>query len=85
MTGAGGLQRDSAALPRFSRALLRGPGDCNVDGHLDLFVRRRVVARHYGVTPRSYLLENDGPVHFRRHAPESPGARGSWDGDLGLA
>jgi len=41
------------------------PGDWNGDGHLDLFVGRRVVARHYGLTPRSYLLENDGTGHFR--------------------
>jgi hypothetical protein len=32
---------------------------------VDLFVGRRVVARHYGLTPRSYLLENDGTGHFR--------------------
>src|SRR3989441_12053475 len=38
---------------------------CSSDGHIDLFVGRRVVARHYGLTPRSYLLENDGTGHFR--------------------
>jgi len=64
--GRGGFQRDSAALPRFSESGSSVvPGDWNGDGHLDLFVGRRVVARHYGVTPRSLLLENDGTGHFR--------------------
>jgi hypothetical protein len=40
-------------------------GDFNGDGHPDLFVGRRAVARAYGRTPRSYLLENDGRGHFR--------------------
>src|SRR5205807_1953210 len=40
-------------------------GDWNGDGHPDLFVGRRVVAGKYGLSPRSYLLENDGTGHFR--------------------
>jgi hypothetical protein len=64
--GRGHFQRDSAALPRLSESgSCVVPGDWNGDGHIDLFVGRRVVARHYGVTPRSYLLENDGTGHFR--------------------
>jgi len=64
--GRGHFQRDSLALPRLSESgSCVVPGDWNGDGHLDLFVGRRVVARHYGVTPRSYLLENDGTGHFR--------------------
>jgi hypothetical protein len=49
------------------------PGDFNGDGHIDLFVGRRAVARNYGQIPRSYLLENDGKGHFtdvtRERAP----------------
>jgi len=64
--GRGHFRRDSLALPRLSESgSCVVPGDWNGDGHLDLFVGRRVVARHYGVTPRSYLLENDGTGHFR--------------------
>ena len=64
--GHGHFHRDSLALPRFSESgSCVVPGDFNGDGHLDLFVGRRVVARRYGLAPRSYLLENDGTGHFR--------------------
>jgi len=64
--GRGHFHRDSLALPRLSESgSCVVPGDWNGDGHLDLFVGRRVVSRHYGLTPRSYLLENDGTGHFR--------------------
>ena len=64
--GRGHFRRDSLALPRMAESgSCVVPGDWNGDGHLDLFVGRRVVSRHYGVTPRSYLLENDGTGHFR--------------------
>src|SRR3989449_4543848 len=41
------------------------PGDFNGDGRLDLFVGRRAVTRRYGLSPRSYLLQNDGKGQFR--------------------
>jgi len=64
--GRGHFHRDSLALPRLAESgSCVVPGDWNGDGHLDLFVGRRVVSRHYGLTPRSYLLENDGTGHFR--------------------
>src|SRR6266550_1917628 len=64
--GRGHFRRDSLALPRLSESgSCVVPGDWNGDGHLDLFVGRRVVSRPYGLTPRSYLLENDGTGHFR--------------------
>ena len=64
--GGGHFHRDTLALPRLAESgSCVVPGDFNGDGRLDLFVGRRVVARHYGVTPRSYLLENDGTGHFR--------------------
>jgi hypothetical protein len=64
--GHGHFVRDTLALPRFSESgSCVVPGDFNGDGHLDLFVGRRAVARGYGLAPRSYLLENDGAGHFR--------------------
>src|SRR5256884_1090770 len=64
--GHGHFARDTLALPRVSESgSCVVPGDFNGDGHVDLFVGRRAVARRYGLTPRSYLLENDGAGHFR--------------------
>jgi hypothetical protein len=63
--GQGNFHRDTQALPRFAESgSCVVPGDFNGDGHIDLFVGRRAVARNYGLTPRSYLLENDGKGHF---------------------
>ena len=64
--GRGHFSRDTLALPRFAESgSCVVPGDFNGDGHLDLFVGRRAVAKRYGLAPRSYLLENDGTGHFR--------------------
>jgi len=63
--GRGHFTRDTLALPRFAESgSCVVPGDFNGDGHVDLFVGRRGVARGYGLAPRSYLLENDGKGHF---------------------
>ncbi|HEV8266522.1 MAG TPA: FG-GAP-like repeat-containing protein [Gemmatimonadales bacterium] len=63
--GKGGFERDSDALPRLSESgSCVVPGDFDGDGHVDLFVGRRVVARGYGLTPRSHLLRNDGTGRF---------------------
>jgi hypothetical protein len=69
--GTGQFHRDEGALPRLSESgSCVVPGDFNGDGHLDLFVGRRAVARGYGLTPRSYLLQGDGKGHFRDVTPE---------------
>ncbi|MEO8620406.1 MAG: VCBS repeat-containing protein [bacterium] len=63
--GHGQLRRDVSALPDiFENGACVVPGDFNGDGHIDLFIGGRVVSRKYGLTPRSYLLENDGKGHF---------------------
>jgi hypothetical protein len=63
--GRGQFRRDTSALPAiFENGSCVVAGDFNGDGHIDLFVGGRVVARKYGLTPRSYLLQNDGKGHF---------------------
>jgi hypothetical protein len=63
--GRGGFSRDTTGLPAiFENAACVTPGDFNGDGRIDLFIGGRVVSRKYGVSPRSYLLRNDGGGHF---------------------
>ncbi|MGI9180856.1 MAG: FG-GAP-like repeat-containing protein [Longimicrobiaceae bacterium] len=63
--GAGNLRRATGALPDlFANTSTVAPADFDGDGHIDLFVGSRVVTSAYGVTPRSYLLRNDGTGHF---------------------
>ena len=63
--GRGNFHRAEHALPDFfHNGSCVVPGDFNGDGHIDLFVGSRVVSRKYGLTPRSYLLQNDGAGHF---------------------
>ncbi len=59
-----------------SNGAVVAPGDFDDDGDTDLFVGSRVVARAYGETPTSYLLENDGSGHFADVTDEvAPGLR----------
>jgi hypothetical protein len=64
--GKGGLIRAAGALPDVSasaKSCVR-PCDFDNDGDIDVFVGGRVVPGQYPVTPRSYLLVNDGKGHF---------------------
>ena len=64
--GHGSFRRETGALPPMAESgSCVVVGDFNGDGHPDLFVGRRNVARAYGKAPRSYLLQNDGVGHFR--------------------
>ena len=87
--GHGNFRRATDALPDFfHNGSCVVPADFNGDGHVDLFVGSRVVARHYGATPRSYLLAGDGAGHFRDVTPDVIANAGmvsgaAWvDGDL---
>ncbi len=63
--GKGHFTRDAEALPDFraSKGCV-AVGDCNRDGHPDLFVGGRVVPGRYPEAPGSALLINDGKGHF---------------------
>jgi len=64
--GHGNFRRDVSALPRLAdNGSCVVVGDFNGDGRPDLFVGRRAVTGAYGISPRSYLLQNDGNGHFR--------------------
>lgn len=70
--GLGRFHRAEAALPDFfENGSCVVPGDFNGDGHIDLFVGSRVVSRNYGISPLSYLLQNDGTGRFVDITPES--------------
>jgi len=76
--GTGHFHKVPDALPE--RMAANGgtvaPADFDEDGDVDLFVGSRVVARQYGKTPTSYLLENDGTGHFEDVTDEAaPGLR----------
>jgi enediyne biosynthesis protein E4 len=63
--GQGNFRRATDALPPiFENGSTVAPADFNGDGHVDLFVGARGVARNYGLAPRSHLLQNDGKGRF---------------------
>jgi len=64
--GTGTFRRAPDALPDDMAANggVVAPADIDQDGDMDLFVGSRVVARRYGETPTSFLLENDGSGQF---------------------
>jgi enediyne biosynthesis protein E4 len=63
--GTGHFRKAVDALPPFfENGSCVVPGDFNGDGAIDLFVGSRVVAKQYGVSPKSHLLQNDGKGQF---------------------
>jgi hypothetical protein len=73
--GRGHFRKATGSLPAEDASGSRVvAADYDGDGDVDLFVGGRVVPWHYGVDPRSMLLQNDGHGHFsdvtKRLAPE---------------
>src|SRR3989449_6201663 len=73
--GRGQFRKATGSLPSEDVSGSRAAAaDYDGDGDVDLFVGGRVVPWHYGVDPRSLLLQNDGHGRFtdvtRRLAPE---------------
>src|SRR5258708_3460210 len=63
--GRGHFRKATGSLPTEDISGSRVvAADYDGDGGIDLFVGGRVVPWHYGVDPRSMLLQNDGHGHF---------------------
>jgi hypothetical protein len=61
----GQFERAPGHLPAFTAdGASVAPADYDADGDIDLFVGSRSVPGHYGRSPASYLLENDGTGMF---------------------
>ncbi len=63
LNNGGHFSKASLSVLPGNKSCVR-PADVDGDGDLDLFVGGRVVPNHYGQTPDSYLLINDGHAHF---------------------
>ena len=64
--GKGNFKLDPAAFPGNDMNIsVAAANDFDEDGDEDLFVGSRSVPYSYGVTPRSYLYQNDGAGHFK--------------------
>ncbi|WP_375446939.1 VCBS repeat-containing protein [uncultured Fibrella sp.] len=63
--GKGTFTRSVGLLPNlYANGSCVKPADFDADGDIDLFVGSRSVPGQYGISPASYLLENDGKGHF---------------------
>ncbi|MEN9685952.1 MAG: hypothetical protein RLZZ28_1738 [Bacteroidota bacterium] len=64
--GKGILTKQAGAFNNlFVNASSIVANDFNGDGAMDLFISGRSVPWEYGLSPRSYLLLNDGKAHFK--------------------
>ena len=63
--GMGSFNQSTATLPHiYASGSCVAPADFDNDGDIDLFLGSRSVPWKYGLTPTSYLLENDGVGNF---------------------
>ena len=63
--GKGNFEIDTKAFPNNDMNIsVAIANDFDGDGDVDLFVGSRSVPYCYGVTPQSYLYQNDGKGHF---------------------
>ena len=64
--GHGNFKKDTSAFGgNNSNISVAVADDYDNDGDLDLFVGGRSLAYNYGVSPQSYIYENDGKGHFK--------------------
>ena len=65
--GVGNFTRNLEALPPlYGNSSCVEAADFDKDGDIDLFVGGRVVSGRYGISPESYILENNGKGKFSK-------------------
>ena len=65
--GTGNYTRSLEALPPiYGNTSCVEAADFDKDGDLDLFIGGRVVSGNYGLSPESYILENNGEGKFKQ-------------------
>ncbi|MCG8318957.1 MAG: VCBS repeat-containing protein [Cytophagales bacterium] len=63
--GVGNFTKARNAIPDlFFNTACVAPKDYDKDGDIDLFIGSRAIAGSYGISPESYLLQNDGYGKF---------------------
>jgi hypothetical protein len=63
--GKGNFEIDTRAFPNnYMNISVAVANDYDEDGDIDLFIGSRSVPYAYGITPQSYLFQNDGSGHF---------------------
>ncbi|WP_299217980.1 VCBS repeat-containing protein [uncultured Aquimarina sp.] len=62
--GRGYFSRGEIILPTITNISALAPYDYDQDGDIDIFVGSHSIIGTYGVSPQSYLLENDGKGNF---------------------
>lgn len=63
--GKGNFKKEPGALPgMYGNTACVKPADYDKDGDMDLFIGARDIAGSYGLSPRSYFLQNDGHGNF---------------------
>ncbi len=63
--GKGNFSRGNIILPTNTNIAALAPYDYDQDGDIDLFIGSQSIVGKYGVSPQSYLMENDGKGNFR--------------------
>ena len=64
--GKGNFRKSLESLPLvYENTSCVSPADFDGDGDIDLFAGTRSVATQYGISPKSYLLENNGKGKFK--------------------
>ncbi len=63
--GKGNFSRGNIILPTNTNIAVLAPYDYDQDGDIDFFVGSQGISGVYGVSPQSYLMENDGKGNFR--------------------